>query len=567
MNLAVSQKSVGGKFKLGRVTSGLIPLQVFLPPKCIITKFIVNTIVAPVPSGGATNISFLAGSAITLMPVTDSALFVAGTVLPGVDFNSSPTGIGLVAQQIFINISAPLSAGEINFVCEYEFGDFAFNGTQVINPPPSGAIPFGNDTDASGNAIQVAIPGATLTDDYTFEVRNLTTNTGATTLQINALGAKAVVDSDGNALTGGELINGEIYLFAYDLANDRYELLGLSKTGIGGGGTNNRVAKFVIDGQHIANSQRTDDGTDITDNVSGSYTESVSSNKTVNANFVFENVVDSKTSIVGNNSAETVGNDKTLTTIANYIENIGIDKTENLANDLNQTIANNKSTSITNFDTKTVGQDKTVTTGNDLNENVGHDKNEITTNHKVTSVGQDWDIQVTRDKREDVLGSVTETYHTDKSETISNDSSRHIVRDETITVGRNRLSNISGDDTDNVTGSKTQTSGTTMNVNAGTDYDLTVNNDVNESITNDKNVTVGNSIVETIGVGGKTENVTGNSTEAIGGKKQITATAVNLGGATLQEFATNAAAILGGLVVGDLYRTTVAGDAFVKIVI
>lgn len=47
----------------------------------------------------------------------------------------------------------------------------------------------------------------------------------------------------------------------------------------------------------------------------------------------------------------------------------------------------------------------------------------------------------------------------------------------------------------------------------------------------------------------------------------ITLTALHFNFATLQNFATNAAAIIGGLTVGDLYYTDTAGEAIVKVVI
>lgn len=105
---------------------------------------------------------------------------------------------------------------------------------EIIGGPGSmaGGIPFGNDTDVAANNVQVALPQiVALTDGVTFEVDVLTTNTGATTLQINALGAKAVVDTNGNPLVAGMLVNDSIYLFVYDLNNDRYQLLGLARPG------------------------------------------------------------------------------------------------------------------------------------------------------------------------------------------------------------------------------------------------------------------------------------------------------------------------------------------------
>jgi len=42
------------------------------------------------------------------------------------------------------------------------------------------------------------------------------TNTGATTINVSSLGAKAVVDLANNALVGGEMISGELYSLIYD---------------------------------------------------------------------------------------------------------------------------------------------------------------------------------------------------------------------------------------------------------------------------------------------------------------------------------------------------------------
>lgn len=93
-----------------------------------------------------------------------------------------------------------------------------------------GNLPFGNDTNAAANTIQLSIPGApVLQDGYIFEARILTTNTGDTSLQVNAQGVIQVTDTDGNALVGGELVNNEIYIFSYNATTGKYELLGLSK--------------------------------------------------------------------------------------------------------------------------------------------------------------------------------------------------------------------------------------------------------------------------------------------------------------------------------------------------
>jgi len=86
-----------------------------------------------------------------------------------------------------------------------------------------------------------------------------------------------------------------------------------------------------------------------------------------------------------------------------------------------------------------------------------------------------------------------------------------------------------------------------------------------ENIAVDKTVTIGNNFDEFV-TGNKFENVNGISGEAITGAKIISASKIATA-ASIQEFANNAAAIVGGLAAGDLYFTNVAGDGIVKVVI
>jgi hypothetical protein len=90
-----------------------------------------------------------------------------------------------------------------------------------------GSLPFGNDTGVA-DAYQVAIPGATLSNGYIFEVKMLNTNTGASTLQVNSLGVLPLVDTNGDPLAAGVIQGGIIYLITYDLSTNAYQLLGVS---------------------------------------------------------------------------------------------------------------------------------------------------------------------------------------------------------------------------------------------------------------------------------------------------------------------------------------------------
>lgn len=145
---------------------------------------------------------------------------------------------GLIPQGTGNQILTPLAKKQAQVYRDNAVsGDGTYYGrlpdgtNEKIGGPGAGSgIPFGNDTNAAANVIQVTLPGfVSLVDDYTFEVRNLTTNTGATQLQIGASGLKDVVDTDGNPLAAGMLVDGSIYLFAYDATKDKYELLGLAK--------------------------------------------------------------------------------------------------------------------------------------------------------------------------------------------------------------------------------------------------------------------------------------------------------------------------------------------------
>lgn len=73
-------------------------------------------------------------------------------------------------------------------------------------------------TGGSGNAYTATVnttPSALATGQmYVLEANH--TNTGASTLQINALAATAIVLPDGTALQGGEIVAGGIYAFIYD---------------------------------------------------------------------------------------------------------------------------------------------------------------------------------------------------------------------------------------------------------------------------------------------------------------------------------------------------------------
>ena len=151
----------------------------------------------------------------------DNCIFIASQVLNADQFNPNVPDDGNISTH---NMLWDAVAGSLIWV------DTKTNliALEIKGSTGSGTFPFGTDTGVV-NAVQVAIPGATLTDGYIFEVKIENTNTGASTLQINALGIKPIVDADGNPLLAGTMQAGIIYLFSYNTTSSSYQLLGESK--------------------------------------------------------------------------------------------------------------------------------------------------------------------------------------------------------------------------------------------------------------------------------------------------------------------------------------------------
>ena len=109
---------------------GTIFLGVYFPAKSVITRFFVKTIIAPL-SGGAATLAFNSrNTPDATLPVTPLMVanafgaFVLNTALSGVDFNATPANV-LSAQQVRMAIAgAPITAGKLLFVIEYQELDF-----------------------------------------------------------------------------------------------------------------------------------------------------------------------------------------------------------------------------------------------------------------------------------------------------------------------------------------------------------------------------------------------------------------------------------------------------------
>lgn len=178
-------------------------------------------------------------------------------------------------------------------------------------------------------------------------------------------------------------------------------------------------------------------------------------------------------------------------------------------------------------------------TGHDLNENVGNDKTVVIANDLV------------------------ETIQGDASKNVTGDLNDTILNDSVENVGRNKQINVNNTYTENILGDR--------QVNIGIDDDEVVNGNKGEVVVGSKSVTANNltentTLTKIKNIGGNEISAVGvDSTENIGNRKRFNSAlfAIN----NLQEFPNNAAAVLAGLQVDDLYRTTVLTDAFVKIVI
>ena len=99
-------------------------------------------------------------------------------------------------------------------------------------PGDSGAITTGTSTFApesgTGNAYVVTMPDTRLSEQDGDEVVFFAThtNTLAATLNVDSLGAHAIVRADGVALTAGDIVSGLLYVVRYDASNTRYQLVG-----------------------------------------------------------------------------------------------------------------------------------------------------------------------------------------------------------------------------------------------------------------------------------------------------------------------------------------------------
>lgn len=96
------------------------------------------------------------------------------------------------------------------------------NLEQIVNPHIADLVKHNNYGTATGTntlAITLAPAPTNLTEGFTLRFKNTTANTGATTLNVNGLGAKPLRKNGGIALSAGNLKAGGIYAVTYDGAS------------------------------------------------------------------------------------------------------------------------------------------------------------------------------------------------------------------------------------------------------------------------------------------------------------------------------------------------------------
>lgn len=144
--------------------------------------------------------------------------------------------------------------GEIRFNTEVgTFGSLEVLGTNgawftvYTSGQPNGYGVAGG----TANAITVTLDSAPVayTNGMEARVRLTAGNTGAATLNVNGIGAKAVVLPDGTALVGGETVAGMIARYLYDPALDAFQLtnaLAVASSGSGSSGGSTDEAPLTV---------------------------------------------------------------------------------------------------------------------------------------------------------------------------------------------------------------------------------------------------------------------------------------------------------------------------------
>jgi hypothetical protein len=172
-------------------------------------------------STGTNTITLAASRTMTAYAQGDLFTFKAG----GTNTGATTLNVDSLGAKNVYYQGAALTGGEIT---NGQIVTVVYDGTQfqLINPAPytgtQTLVAYKQDTDGYNTTTgtnTIALGASQVVtayaqgDLYTFKAGG--TNTGATTLNVDALGAKNVF-ANGAACVGGEIINGEIYTVVYD---------------------------------------------------------------------------------------------------------------------------------------------------------------------------------------------------------------------------------------------------------------------------------------------------------------------------------------------------------------
>lgn len=160
-------------------------------------------------SAGAT---VLTGSAYAALPARNTG-FQAGI--------ADPAQLNTVWRQSSVVASALgqfiVDYGGVDAPDDGSVSNFEANFRLALAAALAGAR-YGQDTSATANAMTVALSPAppSLSSFQVVWVKVANTNTGPTTLVLNAFGSKPVTRRDGTPLQAGDIVSGQIYEFVYD---------------------------------------------------------------------------------------------------------------------------------------------------------------------------------------------------------------------------------------------------------------------------------------------------------------------------------------------------------------
>ncbi|GAB6036121.1 hypothetical protein JCM15519_06800 [Fundidesulfovibrio butyratiphilus] len=150
--------------------------------------------------------------------------------------NAFGDSLGSLSNVILNGTVAPDSTlGQAgNYFLDTSSGDLYYRASDtwelkgnLLGPAGDPGLIYAADTGATDAYVMTPDPALAALDParlYLFKAANA--NTGASTLNVSALGAKAIVDSAGAALSAGAIVAGQLVLVGYVSALDSYMLVG-----------------------------------------------------------------------------------------------------------------------------------------------------------------------------------------------------------------------------------------------------------------------------------------------------------------------------------------------------